>query len=84
MCQVKIRGHQHHREQQDDRVVVDRAISALRRHHPGRNHQNRAEQSGRRSIQRQNPDLPAADQHVRDPEDHRRDEFLLKMIHTRR
>ncbi|PYJ04174.1 MAG: hypothetical protein DME67_04185 [Verrucomicrobia bacterium] len=51
-------------------------------HHSCRNHQHRAEQSGCRSIQWQNLKLPTADEHVSDPEDHRRDEFLLEMIHT--
>ena len=34
----KICGHEHHREQQHNRVVVDRAISALRCHYPGGDH----------------------------------------------
>src|SRR6266513_3121105 len=34
MCEIKICGDEHHREQQHDRVVVHRAIGALGRHHP--------------------------------------------------
>ena len=78
----KVGRHQHHREQEHDRVIVDSAIRTLRCHYPGGNHQHCTEQSRGGTIQRQNFELPAADENVSDPEDHGCDQLLLPMIHS--
>ena len=83
MCEIQISANEHHREQQDNSVVVHRAIRALRCHHSGRDHQYGAEQCRCRAIQRQNLELAPANEDVGDGEDDRRDKFLLPMIHSR-
>lgn len=83
MCEIKIGRDEHHREQEHDRIEVDRAISALGRHDAARDHQHSAKQSRRWTIQRQDFELPAADENVRDSKDHARDKLLLPVTHMR-
>ena len=78
----KVGGHQHHREQEHDGVIVDRAIGALRCHYPGGDHQYCTEQSRGGTIQRQNLELSTADENVSDSEDHGCDQLLLPVIHS--
>jgi hypothetical protein len=83
MCETKIGRDEHHREQEHDRVEVDRAISALGRHDAARDHQHSAKQSRRWTIQRQDFELPAADENVRDSKDHARDKLPRPVTHMR-
>src|SRR2546429_333616 len=78
----KVGGHQHHREQEHDRVIVDRAIGALRCHYPGGDHQYCTEQSRGGTIQRPHLELSTADGNVSDSEDHGCDQLLLPVIHS--
>lgn len=81
MREIKIGRNQHHPEQQHQRVVVDGAARALRRHYTRRDHQDCAWQGGSRTIQRQNFELAATDQNVGERENDACNDFPLPMIH---
>src|SRR5260370_325447 len=79
---AETQNHEVDRQQQHDRVVVDRAICALRRYYTGYDHQDSTEQRRGWTVQRKDFELPAANENVGDREDYRCDKLPLPVIHS--